>query len=78
MDDTRGKMAKELSKECERLGGIWVSTPTDTTNTTRYKLFYDQTSAHTAWGYCQTPPTTDNNTSTEQDTQKEEETPTNA
>ncbi len=78
MDDTRVKMAKELSKECERLGGIWVSTPTDTTNTTRYKLFYDQTSAHTAWGYCQTPPTTDNNTSTEQDTQKEEETPSNA
>ncbi len=74
MDATRIKMATELSKECERLGGFWVSTPTDTTNPTLYKLFYDQTSAHTAWGYCQTPQTTDNNTSTEQNTSKQDTT----
>ena len=56
MDATRVKMAQELSKECQRLGGIWVSTPPSNTDTDKkYTLFYEQTSAHTDWGYCSNP-----------------------
>lgn len=64
MDATRVKMAQELSKECQRLGGIWVSTPPSNTDTDKkYTLFYEQTSAHTDWGYCSNPSTPSNSDS---------------
>lgn len=63
MDEIHKEMASELAKECERLGGIWVNTAwrADENNEKhatredyRYKLFYDNTSANTEWGYCST------------------------
>ena len=74
MDSVRVTMAKELSTECDRLGGVWVDTPWvdvqrdadgqldglhDYTGDAQYKLFYTETSANTQWGYCRPPKDTD-------------------
>lgn len=74
MDSVRVAMAKELSTECDRLGGVWVDTPWvdvqrdadgqldglhDYTGDAQYKLFYTETSANTQWGYCRPPAATD-------------------
>lgn len=74
MDSVRVAMAKELSTECDRLGGVWVDTPWvdvqrdadgqldglhDYTGDAQYKLFYTETSANTQWGYCRPPAETD-------------------
>ena len=68
MDKVKSDMGRELSKECERLGGLWVSTiwvdigpldsqgqtdgTHDVTGDTLLKIFYDTTSTNTKWGYC--------------------------
>lgn len=70
MDEIRKSMAKELSQECERLGGYWVDSiwidnnnnsndkkpddKHDTRNDYLLKQFYTNTSANTKWGYCGT------------------------
>lgn len=74
MDSVRVAMAKELSTECDRLGGVWVDTPWvdvqpnaygkldglhDYTGDAQYKLFYTETSANTQWGYCRPKKDTD-------------------
>lgn len=82
MDSIRVDMAKVLSAECERLGGIWVDTQwiDDVTNApaTRaddihdktghqlHKYFYQETGANTKWGYCAAPE--DSTTDTTDDT----------
>lgn len=61
MDTIRVEMATELSKECERLGGVWFDTQWldendddkhDKTNHSLFKGFYDETGSNTKWGYC--------------------------
>lgn len=53
MDQIRSGMSNELSKECERLGGTWVSTAYDTDSTIKTLSEYDkETSANKQWGYC--------------------------
>lgn len=53
MDQIRSGMSNELSKECERLGGTWVSTAYDTDSTIPTLSEYDkETSANKQWGYC--------------------------
>ena len=54
MDEIRTAMSNELSKECERLGGIWVDTPYESTDTL-FETFYTETSANTVWGHCAKP-----------------------
>lgn len=51
-------MGKELAKECERLGGIWISTPALPTTASELKKFYDDTGSNKKWGYCIEPDTT--------------------
>ena len=56
MDATRIKMATELSKECERLGGVWIATPyISSSSNTLFNDFYTETSANTMWGHCTKP-----------------------
>ncbi len=55
MDTLRAQIAQSLSTECERLGGVWVSTPTTADDETLYPEFYAETSANTKWGYCKQP-----------------------
>ncbi len=46
-------MSTELGKECERLGGEWVSMPLSDENANqKFELFYSETSSNTKWGYC--------------------------
>ena len=54
MDQIRSGMANELARECERLGGTWVSTAYEEESTKNKLLqeFYDETQANTKWGYC--------------------------
>jgi hypothetical protein len=53
MDQIRTGMSNELSKECERLGGTWVSTAYDTESSVKTLSEYDkETSANKNWGYC--------------------------
>ena len=53
MDQIRNGMSKELSEECERLGGTWVSTAYEETSTVKTLSEYDkETSANKQWGYC--------------------------
>lgn len=61
MDDVQAALSKELSKECERLGGVWVSVQWqddnkdgyhDITDETLLNVFYTTTYANTLWGYC--------------------------
>lgn len=78
MDTVRSDMARELARECERLGGLWVDTTWvdlegdayhDATGQTLYKLFYTETSANTKWGFC----TEKQNTETKQNTELQEQ-----
>lgn len=62
MNNIHSEMATELSKECERLGGIWISTPFTTQGTAegsdkvtgkeKLEYFYNETSSNTKWGFC--------------------------
>lgn len=46
-------MANELSKECERQGGLWINMPyVFTSYETILDVFYKETSANSQWGYC--------------------------
>lgn len=61
MDKMRISMGTELSRECERLGGIWVSNAyNDTTDSSIALLeqFYNETGTNKSWGYCKAPITT--------------------
>ena len=61
MDATRSALAKELSAECERLNGIWVTIQWqddnndgfhDITGDTLLQIFYTSTKTNKQWGYC--------------------------
>ena len=61
MTNVRATLAQELSKECDRNGGIWVDIAWqdvnldgrhDSTNDQLLKIFYINTSANKLWGYC--------------------------
>lgn len=61
MDSVQAALSKELSAECERLGGIWVTVQWkdvdsngrhDITGETLLNVFYTTTYANTLWGYC--------------------------
>lgn len=61
MDNVQAALSKELSAECERLGGIWVTVQWkdvdsngrhDITGETLLNVFYTTTYANTLWGYC--------------------------
>lgn len=56
MDKMHIAMNTELSRECERLGGVWVSNPYDPdTSATLYEEFYTETGSNKNWGYCREP-----------------------
>ncbi len=59
MNKMRISMGNELSKECERLGGIWVTTPYNESDSTiqLQDQFYTETGSNKKWGYCKTQPT---------------------
>ena len=57
MDKMRIAMGQELSKECERLGGTWVTTPYTDTSIELQEQFYTETGTDKMWGYCKTPTT---------------------
>lgn len=57
MDKIRIAMGQELSKECERLGGIWVTTPYTNTSAKLLDVFYTATGTSKNWGYCKEPTT---------------------
>lgn len=74
MYEVTADMGKELAKECERLGGIWISTPFASIENEEYaqskllKIFYDNTGSNKQWGYCTIPETeevTDDESTTE-------------
>ena len=61
MDATRSALTKELSTECERLNGIWVTVQWqddnsdgyhDITGDTLLQSFYELTKTNKLWGYC--------------------------
>lgn len=54
MDQIRSGISKELARECERLGGTWVSTAYEegVTKDTLLSEFEKETSANKNWGYC--------------------------
>lgn len=58
MDKMRISMGTELSRECERLGGVWVTNAynasTDS-STALLEQFYNETGANKSWGYCRAP-----------------------
>lgn len=58
MDKMRISMGNELSRECERLGGIWVTTPYTNTSIALQEQFYTETGTNKKWGYCKAPVTT--------------------
>lgn len=58
MDKMRISMGQELSRECERLGGIWVTTPYTNTSIKLQDQFYTETGTNKNWGYCKAPTTT--------------------
>ncbi len=65
MTQIRIDMAKSLSAECDRLGGVWIDTPkTANTSYKEHKRFYDETSANTQWGFCTAPDDTSSSTNT--------------
>ena len=55
MEEIRTSMSTELSKECERLGGVWVADPLVSSDNELFEPFYTETSANTTWGYCRNP-----------------------
>ena len=57
MDKMRISMGTELSRECERLGGIWVTTPYTNTSIALLEQFYTETGTNKNWGYCRAPNT---------------------
>lgn len=57
MDKMRISMGTELSSECERLGGIWVTTPYTNTSIALLEQFYTETGTNKNWGYCRAPNT---------------------
>ncbi len=57
MDKMRISMGQELSKECERFGGIWVTTPYTDTSIALQEQFYNETGTNKLWGYCKLPTT---------------------
>ena len=61
MDKMRIAMGNELSRECERLGGVWVTTPYTNTSIKLQEQFYNETGANKKWGYCKTPNATAQN-----------------
>ena len=61
MTEIRTAMLQELSKECDKLDGIWVDVMWQDNNrdgihdSTRDELlyeFYTKTNTHKLWGYC--------------------------
>ena len=57
MDKMRISMSQELSRECERLGGIWITNPYNEETDSDIKLyeqFYTETGTNKKWGYCKT------------------------
>ena len=53
MDEIRNGLGNQLARECERLGGTWVSTAYEDGNKDKLlSEFYTETSANTKWGYC--------------------------
>lgn len=55
MDKMRIAMGNELSRECERLGGVWVTNAYDSStdyNIALLEQFYNETGANKSWGYC--------------------------
>lgn len=61
MDSIKIDMSKSLSSECDRLGGIWIDTKWEDTDSSGthdkndnklFKAFYDETGANKSWGYC--------------------------
>lgn len=70
MDTIRVDMTTQLNAECERLGGIWTTTPKNKENPTdkfedQHVNFYNLTGTNLRWGYCQIKDdttTTKNNT----------------
>lgn len=58
MDKMRISMGQELSKECERTGGIWVTTPYPSSSSIELQeKFYTETGTNKTWGYCKSPTT---------------------
>lgn len=64
MTNVRAALIQELSKECERLNGIWVDMPWtdtdsdgyhDTTGDKLFQPFHTSTNANKLWGYCRQP-----------------------
>ena len=58
MDKIHMAMSQELSKECERLGGIWITTPYTASDSSvkLQDIFYTETGSNTQWGYCKSVP----------------------
>lgn len=65
MDSVKAAMGKQLSAECDRLGGAWIDTPwIDNKNGEsdgkhdkneqheKFSKFYEETSSDDQWGYC--------------------------
>ncbi len=59
MDKMHISMSSELSRECERMGGIWITTPYTDTTIALQEQFYTETGANKKWGYCKAPIDTD-------------------
>ena len=58
MDKMRIAMGTELSRECERLGGVWVTNAYNSSSDSGIALleqFYNETGANKSWGYCKAP-----------------------
>ena len=59
MDKMHISMSSELSRECERMGGIWITTPYTDTTIALQEQFYTETGANKKRGYCKAPIDTD-------------------
>lgn len=58
MDKMHISMSNELSRECERFGGIWVTNPYTNTKIELQEQFYTETGSNKQWGYCKSPAAT--------------------
>jgi hypothetical protein len=57
MDSIRVQMSAELSKECERLGGLWINLPClESATCNLHDTFYKETASNLKWGHCQAAP----------------------
>ena len=61
MNDIRSALTKELSADCDRFNGVWVTVQWqdddnngyhDITGDTLLQSFYISTGTNTLWGYC--------------------------